>query len=176
MPNSCSCSHYMWCPELKRCIPHWKETCPIRSDVEFSGGTRLSCRRCRQGARCAAPQDNMCSWHWDDDEDDVYGAVFATYYWTDLSGHFYIPKRCTGIKCSGCHLSEDDSWADRWRMYMLDRRNVDPVYIAIDVVIRLLPWVIVPVCLWRCGMHRKIAPRRIRHAIITRSVRPAFDV
>lgn len=148
-----------WCPELKQCIPPWGQTCPIKSDVEFSGGTTLSCSK----GRCAAPQDNKCSWSW-------AGATLATYYWTDRNGHFTIPGGCAGIKCSGCHLSENDSWLDRWRMYLLDRRD-DPLEVAMDAI-DLLPWVIVPVCLWRCGMQRSV-PRRIRHAI-RRRVRPAL--
>ena len=192
-----SCWHLDWCPELNRCIPPWGETCPIQSDVEFAGGTRLSCRK---GARCAAPQDNKCSWYWGPVvidtpvHVDVNGPplpplppgwvrnttepTFATYYWADLGGHFTIPKGCAGIKCDGCHRSEDDSWADRWRMYRLDRRD-DPLDIAMDAAMDaigfLLPFVVVAVCFWRCGMRRKMAPRRIRHAI-TRSVGPALNV
>ena len=104
-----------WCPELKKSTPPWGETCPIESDVEYSGGTTLTC------GRCAAPQNNKCSWG---DESMV---TFATYYWTDLNGHFTIPEGCAGIKCSGCQLSEDDSWLDRWRVYLWGRRN-DPCH------------------------------------------------
>ena len=188
--GDCSCGHD-WCPELKRCIQPWAETCPIESNVEFSGGTTLSCSR----GRCAAPQDNKCSWSWGADVIDIDTPVyvdvngppwpplpprqdlvtseikFATYYWTDLNGHFTIPEGCAGIKCSGCHLSEDDSWADRWRMYLLDRRNDPLEVIVMDAIAFLLPCVIVAICFWRWGLHRKIAPRRIRHAI-TKRVRP----
>uniref|UniRef100_A0A7S0FR12 Uncharacterized protein n=1 Tax=Minutocellus polymorphus TaxID=265543 RepID=A0A7S0FR12_9STRA len=152
-----------WCPELKQCIQPWGQTCPIKASATFSGGTRLSCSK----GRCAAPEDNKCSW-----SDGV--VTYATYYWTDRNGHFTIPKGCAGIKCSGCHLSEIDSWLDRWRMYLWERYNhphFGDMNLAMDAIGFLL--IIVASVWFCCRMHRTI-PRRIRHAI-RRRVRPALD-